>query len=348
MIRQSPKRDRGPRPGATTVVGPSGPDELDTTETPEADHPPRKPAQIRWRRLPPLNALRAFEAAARHESFTRAAGELHVTPAAVSHQVKTLEEALGIVLFLRERNGLRLTDPGRAYLPGVREAFERLVDAMDELAAVGQHGVLTVTVAPSFAAKWLVPRLDSFHEAHPDIDVRISASMGLTDFAAGDVDLAIRYGAGGYPGLETELLLRDTVYPVCSPALMEGEHPLTAPRNLRFHTLLHDDSSDGDDSCPTWPMWTKAAGVTGIEARRGPRFNQASLVLEAAILGRGVALAKSTLADADLAGGRLVRPFGATMPVRFAYYVVHPRAKGLLPKVQVFKAWLRAQADASA
>lgn len=303
---------------------------------------PRAP-QSRWRRLPPLNSLRAFEASARHGSFTRAAGELFVTPAAVSHQVKALEDFLGMMLFRRERNGLQLTDSGRAYLPGVREAFERLVEAMDELAAVGQHGVLTVSVAPSFAAKWLMPRLDSFQAANPEIDVRISASMGLADFSIGDVDLAIRYGAGIYADLESELLIRDTVYPVCSPALLDCENPLTGPEMLRAHTLLHDDSPDGDDTCPTWPMWVKAAGIAGVDAHRGPRFNQASLVVEAAILGRGVALAKSTLADADIASGRLVKPFDLTLPVRFAYYMVHPKAKALLPKVRVFKEWLRTQ-----
>ncbi|MGE0723390.1 MAG: transcriptional regulator GcvA [Alphaproteobacteria bacterium] len=304
----------------------------------------RRASSSRWRRLPPLNALRAFEAAARHGSFTRAAGELNVTPAAISHQVKTLEDYLQVVLFRRERQGLQLTDAGNAYLPGVRAGFERLVDAMDELAAVGQHGVLTVSVAPSFAAKWLVPRLDGFQAAHPDIDVRISASMTLVDFSVGDVDVAIRYGAGNYPGLESQLLIRDTVYPVCSPGLLEGEHPLRGPEHLHHHALLHDDSPDNDDSCPTWPMWMKAAGIEGVDGHRGPRFNQASLVLEAAILGRGVALAKSTLADADIESGRLVKPFDLTLPVRFAYYVVHPPAKGLLPKVRQFKDWLHAQA----
>ncbi len=299
--------------------------------------------QSRWRRLPPLNSLRAFEASARHGSFTKAAGELFVTPAAVSHQVKALEDFLGMTLFRRERNGLQLTDSGNAYLPGVREAFERLVEAMDELAAVGQHGVLTVSVAPSFAAKWLLPRLDGFQSANPDIDVRISASMGLVDFAVGDVDIAIRYGAGIYPDLVSELLIRDTVYPVCSPDLLDCENPLTGPEMLRAHTLLHDDSPDGDDTCPTWPMWAKAAGLTGIDAHRGPRFNQASLVLEAAILGRGVALAKSTLADADIDSGRLVKPFDLTLPVRFAYYMVHPKAKALMPKVRLFKEWLATQ-----
>lgn len=319
---------------------------MDEDRTSASGRAPRAP-QSRWRRLPPLNALRAFEASARHGSFTRAAGELFVTPAAVSHQVKALEDFLGLELFRRERNGLQLTDSGRAYLPGVREAFDRLIEAMDELAAVGQQGVLTVSVAPSFAAKWLVPRLDGFQAAHPDIDVRISASMGLVDFSVGDVDLAIRYGAGAYSDLESELLIRDTVYPVCSPQLLDCENPLTVPEMLRAHTLLHDDSPDGDETCPTWPMWVKAAGLTGVDAHRGPRFNQASLVLEAAILGRGVALAKSTLADADIESGRLVKPFDLTLPVRFAYYMVHPRAKGLLPKVRLFKDWLRTQVPAA-
>jgi LysR family glycine cleavage system transcriptional activator len=303
---------------------------MDDDQTTGPERSARAP-QSRWRRLPPLNALRAFEASARHGSFTRAAGELFVTPAAVSHQVKALEDFLGLELFRRERNGLQLTDSGRAYLPGVREAFERLIEAMDELAAVGQHGVLTVSVAPSFAAKWLVPRLDGFQAAHPEIDVRISASMGLVDFSVGDVDLAIRYGAGIYPDLESELLIRDTVYPVCSPDLLDCENPLTVPEMLRAHTLLHDDSPDGDDTCPTWAMWVKAAGLTGVDAHRGPRFNQA----------------KSTLADADIASGRLVKPFDLSLPVRFAYYTVHPRAKALLPKVRLFKEWLRTQVPAS-
>jgi len=299
--------------------------------------------QGRWRRLPPFASLRAFEAAARHGSFTKAAEELFVTPAAVSHQIKALEDFLGRVLFHRGHQGLRLTDAGHAYLPGVREAFERLVSAAGELDATEDDPVLTVSVAPSFAAKWLVPRLDGFQAAHPDIDVRISASMGLADFGAGDVDLAIRYGAGVYAGLESELLIRDTVYPVCSPALLAGDPPLDTPAMLAAHTLLHDDSPDGDDSCPTWAMWVKAAGLAGIDAQRGPRFNQASLVLEAAILGRGVALAKSTLADADIASGRLVKPFDLIQPVRFAYYVVHPPAQGRMDKVRRFKAWLATQ-----
>lgn len=298
----------------------------------------------KWRRLPPLNALRCFEAAARHMNFTKAAAELSVTPAAVSHQIKTLEDFLGVSLFRRTPQGLFLTDAGQACLPGIRDGFDQLLMAVDQLRTVGETGILTVSVAPSFAAKWLLPRLDRFQTAHPEIDVRVSASMALVDFSSGDVDLAIRYGSGAYPGLEVELLVRDTVYPVCSPALLEGPHGLRSPDQLRHHTLLHDDSPDGDESCPTWPMWIRAAGIEGVDATRGPRFNQSSLVLEAALLGRGVALAKSTLADADVAAGRLVKPFDISFPVRFAYYIVHPRSKATLTKVALFKAWLKDEA----
>jgi LysR family glycine cleavage system transcriptional activator len=300
----------------------------------------------KWRRLPPLNALRAFEASARHLSFTKAADELAVTPAAVSHQVKALEDLLGVTLFRRTKRALLLTDEAQAVLPGIREGFERLLGAVEQLGTVGRSGVLTVSLAPSFAVKWLLPRLDRFQAAHPEIDVRVAASMELVDFGVGDVDLAIRYGAGTYPDLVVGRLVGDTVYPVCSPALLKGPNALTAPDRLRHHVLLHDDSPDGDETCPNWLMWLKAAGVSGIEAARGPRFNQSSLVLEAAILGRGVALAKSTLADADVAAGRLVRPFDVSVPVNFAYYVVYPETKAALPKVRLFHDWLRREAAA--
>ncbi|MGQ0665233.1 MAG: transcriptional regulator GcvA [Pseudomonadota bacterium] len=299
------------------------------------------------RRLPPLNSLRSFEAAARHLSFTKAAEELNVTPAAVSHQVKALEDFLGVPLFRRLNRALFLTDAGQACLPGIRDGFDRLLTAIDQLGTVGHGGVLTVSVAPSFAAKWLVPRLDRFQSAHPDIDVRVSASMQLVDFATNDVDLAIRYGAGRYPGLVVDLLLRDTVYPACSPTLLKGEKGFRTPSDMRFQPMLHDDSPDDDMTCPTWPMWLRAAGIEGVDASRGPRFNQSSLVIEAAILGRGVALAKSTLADADVAAGRLVKPFELSFPVDFAYYVVCPEAKAALPKVQVFRDWLKDEAAAS-
>ncbi len=294
------------------------------------------------RRLPPLNALRAFEAAARHLSLSRAADELSVTPAAVSHQIRTLEDHLGVPLFRRDGRSLLLTDAGQACLPGIREGFERLSSAIDEIDSLGMAGVLTVSVAPSFAAKWLVPRLDRFQAKHPEIDVRVSASMQVTDFSRDDVDLAIRYGAGRYPDLVVEKLLEESVFPVCSPGLLKEKGPIETPEALRHHTLLHDDSPDNDESCPTWVMWLKAAGVEA-DASRGPRFNQSSLVIEAAVLGKGVALAKATLAATDLAEGRLVKPFPVNAPVGFAYYVVCPKAKLNLPKVSLFRDWLRVE-----
>lgn len=293
------------------------------------------------RRLPPLNALRSYEAAARHRSFTKAAGELGVTPAAVSHQVKMLEDHIGIALFQRVNRQLVLTEAGESCLPGIRAAFEGLASAVDAISVAGRTGVLTVSVAPSLAGKWLLPRLERFKAAHPDIDVRVSASLHLVDFASGEIDIAIRYGAGVYPGLKSERLLGEAVIPVCSPKLLDGPHPLRSPDDVRWHTLLHDDSPDDDTSCPTWEMWLKAAGVDAIDTTRGPRFNQSSLVLEAAILGHGIALAKSTIAAADLAEGRVVKPFELTLPLEFGYYIVAPESKTLMPKVDLFIRWLK-------
>ncbi len=300
------------------------------------------------RRLPPLNALRAFEAAARHLSFVKAASELHVTPAAIGHQVRQLEAILGTPLFRRVNRTLLLTDAGQACLPGIRDGFQRLSEAIDSIDAVGRAGVLTVSVAPSFAAKWLVPRLDRFQDAYPDLDVRVSASMQLVDFARDDVDVAIRYGSGQYPDLIVERLLPETVMPVCSPELMAGAQPLRSPGDIRFHTLLHDDSSEDDATCPDWRMWLKARKVDGVDWARGPRFNQSSLVLEAAIRGRGVALAKAQLAADDLATGRLVRPFVAdTVALGFAYFLVYPPNKSGQPKFALFRDWLYAEAERS-
>ena len=290
--------------------------------------------------LPPLNALRAFEAAARHLSFTKAAHELSVTPAAVSQQVRSLEGHLGVTLFRRRNRSLLLTDAAQACLPFMREGFDRLAEGVDRLRSANTGGVLAVSVAPSFASKWLVPRLDRFNDRHADIEVWVSSSMELVDFNRDDVDLAIRYGTGRYPGVKVERLLSEYVFPVCSPKLLEGEQALRTPDDLCNHALLHDDSPDDDDSCPDWNMWLKAAGVTCVDAARGPRFNQSSLVLEAAASGRGVALAKSALASGDIAEGRLVKPFETTLPIDFAYYMLCPEGKLTLPKVSAFREWL--------
>ncbi|MBM3601416.1 MAG: transcriptional regulator GcvA [Alphaproteobacteria bacterium] len=297
------------------------------------------------RRLPPLNGLRCFEAAARHVSFARAAQELHVTPSAVSHQIRALEDILGVALFRRERGALVLTDAGAACLPGVRDGFARLLDAVQQIDR-RRRDTLKVSVAPSFAAKWLLPRLERFLAGNAAVDVRVEASMVLVDFTRDETDLAIRYGGGRYPGLVVERLMGETVFPVCSPDLLRGDRALREPADIRFHTLLHDDSPDEDETCPTWPMWLAAAGVTGVDAERGLRFNQSSLVIEAAVLGRGLALAKATLVEADLANGRLVRPFELSFPLSFAYHLVCPEAKLGQAKVRAFRDWVRAEAAA--
>ena len=297
------------------------------------------------RRLPPLNALRAFEAAARHLNFSRAADELSVTPGAVSQQIQNLEDYIGAALFRRTPKGLLLTDAAQIALPALREAFDRLAEAASMLTAAVDGRRLTVSVAPSFAAKWLVPRLGLFEAAHPQVDVWVSAGMELVDFAGGEVDVAIRYGAGRYPGLEVQRLMQETVLAVCSPELL-ADNPLNELEDLANHILLHDGSPDADDSCPDWTMWLAARGVKGVDGSRGPRFNQSSLVIEAAVGGRGVALAKRALAQADLDAGRLVAPFQIATAVDFAYYVVHPKAKGRLPQVKAFVAWLMKEAEA--
>jgi len=296
------------------------------------------------RRLPPLNSLRAFEAAARHLSFAKAADELHVTPAAISHQIKALEGHLGVKLFRRLNRAVLLTDAGQACVTGISEAFDRMTEALERLRAQECAGPLTVSLPPALAAKWLVPRLDRFQELHPDVDVRVSAAMRLVDFARDDVDLAIRYGRGAYAGLRTELLLTNEVVPVCAPALLQGPRPLRTPQDLRHHTLLHDDTATSDGAYPNWAMWLRAAGLEDLDASRGPRFDYPGLVLEAAAAGRGVALALSTVAAADLAAGRLVRPCAVSVPTPFAYYVVCPQATAERPKVAAFRRWLHAEA----
>jgi LysR family glycine cleavage system transcriptional activator len=297
------------------------------------------------RRLPPLNALRAFEAAARHLNFSRAADELAVTPGAVSQQIQNLEDYVGAALFKRTPKGLLLTDAAQTALPALREAFDRLAEAASLLTAAVDGRRLTVTVAPSFAAKWLVPRLGRFEARHPHVDVWLSAGMEVVDFASGEIDLAIRYGTGRYPGMEVVKLMSETVIPVASPAFLEA-HPLETPADLAHTILLHDGSPDADESCPDWAMWLAARGVKGVDGTRGPRFNQSSLVIEAAAGGRGVALAKRALAQADLDAGRLVAPLQITTLVDFAYYVVHPKAKGRLSQVKAFVNWIAEEASA--
>ena len=286
------------------------------------------------RRLPPLNGLRVFEAAARHLSFTRAAEELNVTQAAVSHQIKGLEAHLEVKLFRRLSRALLLTDQGQAYFPPVRDALEALAQATKRLGTDNAAGLLTVSTMVSFAANWLVPRLGRYRALNPEIDVRITTSDFHVDFARQDVDLAIRYGRGGWPGLDAVRLMTEEVFPVCSPGLLAGGPPLRAPSDLGRYTLLHDEMRED------WRMWLMAAGAPGVDATRGPGFSNSNLVVQAAIAGEGVALGRSVLVADDLVAGRLVRSFDMSLPGEFAYYVVCPDTDAKHPKVEAFRKWL--------
>lgn len=295
--------------------------------------------------LPPLNALRAFEAAGRHLSVSRAAAELHVTPAAISHQIKALEAYLGVSLFRRRNRALLLTDAGQACLPGLRQGFEHLAAAVEAARDQIANRPLTVSVAPSFGAKWLVPRLDRFSAAYPGIDVRLDASTRLVDPLREDVDLCIRYGPGDYPGLFVERLMAEEVVPVCSPALLEGPTGLRTPADLCGHVLLHYDAPSGGDGLPDWSMWLAAAGVKNCDISRGPRFTMASMAVQAAIAGQGVALAGSVLVADDIAAGRLVKPFELRFPGKFAYYLVCSSAAAEQPRIVAFRDWLKSEID---
>lgn len=290
------------------------------------------------RRLPPLNALKSFEAAARHESFTRAAEELCVTQGAVSQQVKALEAELGFKLFNRERQRLAITKAGREYLVVIRDALDRIAVGTERLMQRQSAGVLTVSTSPDFAAKWLVHRLGRFAEAYPDIDLRISATLHHVDFAREDVDVAVRHGDGRWDGLHVERLCAEQLFPVCSPKLVAGRQRLSKPADLLKVPLLHlDERKD-------WSAWLEAAGVAGAEISHGPVLNRASMVVDAAVDGHGVALARTALAAWDLINGRLVRPFTIALKLSKTYWIVCPRATAMLPKIATFRDWLLAEA----
>jgi LysR family glycine cleavage system transcriptional activator len=289
------------------------------------------------RRLPPLNALKAFEAAARSESFTRAAGELNVTQGAVSHQVKALEETLGLKLFNRERQRLILTEAGREYLAVVRDALDRISLGTERLLQRQSNGVLTVSTSPDFAAKWLVNRLGLLGEKHPGIDLRVSASTHYADFAREDVDVAIRHGDGNWPGLDVTRLYSERLYPVCSPKLLSGRKRITKASDLlKFPLLRLEDAKN-------WTRLFEAAGVTDAVAP-GPILNRASMLIDAAIDGQGIALARTALAAWDLINGRLIRPVDASLRMANTYWIVCPKAASSVPKIAIFRDWVLAQA----
>lgn len=298
-----------------------------------------------------LNALRAFEASARHQSFSAAAQELHVTPAAVGQLVRTLEEWLGVPLFHRSSRGrarLAVTEAAQRALPDLRAGFDRLGLGLERLKEASAGGTLTVTVSPAFAAKWLLPRIDGFQSAWPDTDLRLDTSLKPVDFVAQRVDVGVRYGTGHWPGLTADKLMDEEVYPVCSPELLRQPKRLRKPADLAKETLIHDLSMDGHTGFPSWDAWLHKAGVTNVATTRGMKINNSAAVLQAAIEGHGVALARSVMARDDLAAGRLLRLFPEVeFASPLAYYVVYRAERSALPGLVTFRDWLLGQAAAS-
>ncbi|MGE0286705.1 MAG: transcriptional regulator GcvA [Bradyrhizobium sp.] len=287
-------------------------------------------------RLPSLNGLRAFEAAARHMSFTLAAAELNVTQTAISHQIRRLEEELGIRLFVRQNRALSLTPEAKEYLPGIRAAFNDLRLATDRLLRKDDGNVLTVSTLASLAAKWLLPRISDFQEKHPGIDVRITTSTALVDFKSGGVDAAIRYGRGQWPGLRADWLMADRMFPVCSPELLKRK-PLRKPEDLANHVLLHSSSGNDDD----WRLWLTAAGLPANLSRQpGVTFDLMFMTVQAAIDGLGVAMGRTSYVQDDIKKGRLIVPFEIELPVDAGFYLVSPEARADTPKLSTFRKWL--------
>ncbi|MGD8429746.1 MAG: transcriptional regulator GcvA [Ectothiorhodospiraceae bacterium] len=292
------------------------------------------------RRLPPLNSVRAFEAAARHTSFAAAADELSVTASAVSQQVKALEDWLGLALFSRTPRGLLLTDAGRRYLPALTEALDRVDRATRQLFASESARVITVTVTPSLGTQWLVPHLWEYSTRNPGVDVRISATERTVDLTREDVDLAVRLGRGAGDGVVSEFLIRDTVAPVCAPALVGGEYPLKHPADLQHHRLLHMDDPLYNAGVTTWQEWLEAAGAGEVDASVGPRFSVWYLAIMEAVAGRGVALGPRSLVGEELRAGRLVAPFDLWLPAGVDYYVAYREGALERPALAAFRDWL--------
>ena len=292
--------------------------------------------------LPPLTTLRSFEASARLLSFSKAADELHVTHGAVSRAVRHLEDHVGVKLFKRSVRAVNLTPTGAAYAASVRDVLGRLAAATAVIMDQQSTGVLTISTLDSFAAKWLIPRLFRFRQTHGDIEVRLATSVKLADFVNDGIDIAIRYGSGRYSGVKAELLMREEVFPVCSPLLLKGAHPLKSAAELKHHTLIHD-AFEID-----WAMWLKTAGVEGVDPYRGPRFESSDHAVQAAIQGEGVVLGRSALVADDLRAGRLVKPFSVSLPADLAYYVAYPVQTAQRPKVRAFRDWLFEEANRSA
>lgn len=294
------------------------------------------------RRLPPLISLRAFEAAARHGSFVKAGAELALTPAAISHHVKLLEAHLQVALFTRLARGLRLTEAGHACLPGLSSGFDSLEQAVTGIRAERLAGPLVISVLPSFAAGWLIERLPRFRARHPEIDLHVRAEIAIIDLDREDVDLAVRYGTGRFPGLRATELLREEAFPVCAPTLVGG---LRLPRRfaeLRRHTLLHASGARRNEPWINWGPWLREAGLADIDLARGLHFTDSAILYQAAMAGQGIAIGRSVLIGGHVAAGRLVKPLGTPRLVAHAYYAV-TRAR-TTPKVDACVRWLLEEA----
>ena len=302
----------------------------------------------------PFSALRVLESASRHLSFKRAAEELFISPAAVSQQIKTLEHQLGVKLFHRHSRSLSLTQEAKAGLPALKQGFEKPTESVQQIRGSDEDSTLTVWMAPSFAAKWLIPRLHRFYQAHPGIDLNISASRKLVDsnassrtipvenFERDNVDIAIRFGKGDYPGCRVDKLFSIVAVVLCSPGLLQGEHPIKRPEDLRFHTLLHDDTRY--EGRPDWNTWLRAAKVDNVDSSHGIHFNHGSLALTAAIEGQGVVLSMKALASDDIAAGRLVTPFNISLPLEYAYYMITREEVTDHAHTAAFREWLLGEA----
>ena len=273
-------------------------------------------------------------------SFSKAAAELNVTPAAVSQQVKALEDYLGVRLFRRMNRALLLTDAGQISLSPLTEGFDRLADGIAGIEGSQDESVIAVSASPSVAAKWLMPRMYRFYRAHPGIDLRIDSTEALADFEADGIDVAIRYGLGPYPGMRADVLMEEEVFPVCSPMLLKGDAPLRKVEDLSRFPLLHLSWVSHDGSWPDWRMWLAAAGHPEIDSTRGPRFGQFGMAVDAAIEGLGVALGSTAVVADDLASGRLVKPFDLTFAPPFKYFLVCPERTADRPHIAAFRDWI--------
>jgi len=291
------------------------------------------------RRLPPLNSLKSFEAAGRLLSFTAAAKELNVTQAAISHQIKVIEDFLGIELFDRYPRRLELTDQGKVLLPEVIDAFDRVSLAVAAISNEQFSNVLSVRLAPSFAAKWLSPRLKYFWLQYPEIDLRLYHTHTAVDFEREEIDIAVTYGKGDWSGVAVEKLLSLDFFPVCSPAFLVNDKPLNNLDNLRYYALLHD----ADYEC--WSDWLHLAGIDDIDANRGTIIDDTNVLIQAAIDGQGIALGSTTLVQDLLESGRLIKPFDVSLVNEYAYYVVYPESHLKNPAVRAFKDWLLSLVD---